>query len=113
MKGKSAMVEEKNVHIRLVLNDADEIIGSVVEPGVIEVADKDKVWFHNDTNETVAIVFSEQSLMSKPKDKIEGKKKKDLDVKKVLRGIYPYAVYCEETRDFATASSMPIIIVKR
>lgn len=84
-----------------------------VVPGEIDVEDQNKVRFHNKTPGVAAIVFSEESLFPVSKTKIDPGKHTDLIVKKVLRGIYPFAIYCEATSDFATASSMPIIIVRR
>ncbi len=84
-----------------------------VRPGEIDVVDQNKVRFHNKTTGIVAIVFSEESLFAVSNTKIDPDKDKDLTVQKVQRGIYPYAVYCEAISDFASASSMPIIIVRR
>jgi hypothetical protein len=84
-----------------------------VRPGEIDVVYQNKVSFHNKTEGTVAIVFSEEKLFPEPKTKIGRGETKDLNVQKVLRGIYPFAVYCEAINDFASASSMPIIIVRK
>ncbi len=84
-----------------------------VDPGDIDVEDQKKIRLHNKTGGRVAVVFSEKSLLPDSQFKIENDKHKDLGVNKVLRGIYPFAVYCEITGNFATASSMPIIIVRR
>ena len=84
-----------------------------VDPGEIDVEDQNKVSFHNETVGIVAIVFSEEKLFPEPKTKIDPGKDKNLSVQKVQRGIYPFAVYCEAISDFASASSMPIIIVRR
>jgi hypothetical protein len=84
-----------------------------VLPGEIDVVDQNKVRFHNKTTGIVAIVFSEETLFPVSKTKIDPDEVKDLIVQKVQRGIYPYAVYCEATNDFASASSMPIIIIRR
>lgn len=84
-----------------------------VRPGEIDVEDQNRVWFHNKTTGIVSVVFSEESLFAMSKIKIDSGKEKNLSVQKVQRGIYPFAVYCEAIGDFATASSMPIIIVRR
>ena len=98
----------RDVHI-----DCDQ--GScTVREGEIDIKPGDKVKFHNPTEGFVSIVFSEELLfLPDSKIKIEKGKDRTVTAQKVQRGIYPYAVYCECIQDFATASSMPIIIIKR
>jgi hypothetical protein len=98
-----------------VLNIVIEYDGTAcrVDPGELDVEDQKKVRIHNKTKGKVSVSFSEETLFPVSKTHIDPEKHTDLIAKKVQRGIYPYAVYCEVTNDFATASSMPIIIVRR
>jgi hypothetical protein len=111
MKEKSVMEasnsEPLNVYIRC------DNKGCRVDPGEIDVEDQNTVRFHNKTTGIVRIVFSEEKLFPEPKIKIDKGKEYDLIVRKVQRGIYPFAAYCEATNDFCSASSMPIIIIRR
>jgi len=86
-----------------------------VIPGAIDVENQNNVKFHNKTAGRISILFSEECLFSAEnvKMQIDAGKAAGVKVQKVQRGIYPFAVYCETINDFATGSSMPIIIIKR
>ncbi len=96
-----------------------------VEPGefIVELGGEEivnKINFYNDTSGLVKLLFSEECLHLNPTDKvnpstveIHQKKIRTVPIRKVQRGIYPYAVYCECCNGFATASSMPIIIIRK
>lgn len=84
-----------------------------VIPGAIDVENQNNVKFHNLTAGGVSLLFSEECLFPVAKMKIDAGKAAGVQVQKVQRGIYPFAVYCETIDDFATGSSMPIIIIKR
>jgi uncharacterized protein YlzI (FlbEa/FlbD family) len=90
----------------------------IVESGGEEIVNK--INFYNETSGLVKLLFSEVCLHLDPADKvnpstvdIEQGEIKGIPIRKVQRGIYPYAVYCECCNDFATASSMPIIIIRK
>lgn len=90
-----------------------------VDPGELDVRSHQKVLFKNETGGDIWISFSEESLFldstGTPKSKtyLAVSSGEELTVNKIPRGVYPYAVYCAIGNDFATASSMPIIIVRR
>jgi len=85
-----------------------------VTPADVVVATGDTVNFNNLTNGEISIQFSEASLFSSVfPGKLGAGQPWGSPVQKVERGFYPYAVYCECTKDFAVGGSMPIIIIKR
>jgi hypothetical protein len=105
-------MEQNDTHILEVVVEYDGT-ACRVNPGELDVASQNKVRIHNQTGGKIHVSFSEETLFPVSKTAVEPDKHTDLIANKVQRGIYPYAVYCEVTQDFATASSMPIIIVRR
>jgi hypothetical protein len=106
------MTEQSDPNILEVVIEYDGTACRVV-PGEMDVAEQNKVRFRNQTSGKVFLSFSEESLFPTSKTSLDPEQHTDLIANKVQRGIYPYAVFCEVTSDFATASSMPIIIVRR
>jgi plastocyanin len=84
-----------------------------VTPADVVVATGDTVNFRNLTGGDISIQFSEECLFSKEKENVVKDATRPFPVQMVQRGVYPYAVYCECTKDFAVGASMPIIIIKR
>ncbi len=73
----------------------------------------DKIKFHNSTKAKVYVYVSNDDLFHDPMFKIPKGGYVVKLVRKVQRGIYPYAVYCEEKTRFCSGSSMPIIILPK
>ena len=84
-----------------------------VIPGEIDLAPDDEVTFRNQTEGAISLMFSEDILFPDARIKIEPGKEVGMIAQKVQRGMYTYAVYCECCQDFAVASSMPIIIIRK
>jgi hypothetical protein len=83
---------------------------SVSQPFVV-VQQSQGVKFQNGSKGKVHVHVSDDGLFSEPVFSLDKGKDKTQVVRSVPRGIYPYAVYCEENDGFCTGSSMPIIIV--
>jgi|GEM_PF-2459977 len=75
----------------------------------------EEVTFENLTESSVTILFPDEGLFKierLPLGPGEGKSQPVLAPEPTDRPhVYPYAVYCDSIKDFAHASSMPIIIV--
>ncbi len=86
-----------------------------VTPGEIDISAGDKVNFINKTDGLVTLMFSEDLLFPVPDEekKIKAGDNRLLKAEKVQRGIYTYAVFCACNNEFAIASSMPIIIIRK
>ena len=84
-----------------------------VSDRVLEVKIDDVVTIKNATADSISILISEEKLFEEYKFKIDAGKDATLTVRDVAVGDYLYAVFCREIDDFAQASSMPIIAVRR
>ncbi len=73
----------------------------------------DKVRFQNKTKGKVYLHMSEDDIFRKAMFTIVRGMSLTQTTRRVNRGVYPYAVFCEEKAKFCTGSSMPIIIVPR
>ncbi|MCM2273089.1 MAG: hypothetical protein NDJ18_11110 [candidate division Zixibacteria bacterium] len=73
----------------------------------------DKVKFQNKTKGKVYLHISEDKIFKKGMFSVAKGKTLTQVTRRVNRGVYPYAVFCEEKAKFCTGSSMPIIIVPR
>ena len=73
----------------------------------------DKIKFHNGTKGRVHVHISDDHLLKHPMFTILPGKDRTEPVQRVCRGIYPYAVFCEDKKRFCIGGSMPIIIVPR
>lgn len=73
----------------------------------------DRVRFHNGCRDTIYIQVSHEKLFAPPQFKVSAGQDRVVRVRKVLRGVYPYAVFCRKNARFCVGSSMPIIIVPR
>ena len=73
----------------------------------------DRVRFQNKTKGKVYLHISEDKLFVKAMFTIVSGMTLTQTTRRVNRGVYPYAVFCEEKAKFCTGSSMPIIIVPR
>ncbi len=82
----------------------------VSEPFVV-VSQTQKVKFQNGTKGRVHVHISDDALFKKAIFMLPKGAAITQPVRSVARGVYPYAVFCEENHDFCTGSSMPIIIV--
>ncbi len=84
-----------------------------VSDRVLEVKIDDVVTIKNTTAGSISILISEEKLFKEYKFKIDAGEDATLTVQDVADGDYLYAVFCREIDDFAQASSMPIIAVRR
>ena len=84
-----------------------------VSKRVLVVKIDDVITIKNSTAKSIQILVSEEKLFKGYKFKIKAGKDETLTVQDVADNDYPYAVFCREIDDFAQASSMPIIAVRR
>jgi plastocyanin len=105
------MLEPTGIQVEVHVECVDGVCK--VLPAEIIVGAGDKVHFKNLTDGTASIQFSEECLFQGTKAVIAAQKELGFLVQRAQRGVYPYAVYCECTGDFAVGASMPIIIIKR
>jgi len=71
------------------------------------------VRFVNQTKKDVFIHVSHDKVFKTSRFSLTPGQDKTLTVRRVQRGIYPFAVFCKCNGEFCTGSSMPIIIVPR
>lgn len=72
-----------------------------------------RIRFVNRTAADVHVHISEEKLCVDDRFTIAAGRAKSILIRKVQRGIYPYAVYCDCCGRFCTGSSMPIIIIPK
>lgn len=70
-----------------------------------------RIRFANRTGGDVHVHMSERRLCDDDRFTIERGGTKSVMIRKVQRGLYPYAVFCDCCGKFCTGSSMPIIII--
>ena len=73
----------------------------------------DRIRFRNRTAGKIHVQVSENRLFASSMFSILPSHEKTVVARKVHRGVYPYAVFCEHKARFCIGSSMPIIIVPR
>ncbi len=92
---------------------ATDSTGCTVSPGTLEVNTGDDITIINQTDDSASVLVANEKLFKEHKFTIDSGSDKLLTVESVSAGDYPYAVFCRQIDDFAHASSMPIIVVRR
>ena len=72
-----------------------------------------RIWFANRTGADIHVHISEKRLCGDDRFTIAKGQEKSILIRKVQRGFYPYAVFCDCCGKFCTGSSMPIIIIPK
>ena len=84
-----------------------------VSDRVLEVEIDDVITVKNATADSVSILISEEKLFKDYRFDIDAGGDSVMTVGDVAAGEYLYAIFCREIDNFAQASSMPIIAVRR
>jgi len=104
-----------NVSGNVITIAIDKVTGTCkVEPRESFVRIGDAVSFSNQTAASVSVLISKENMFSVHRFRIGAREEQRMIVEESIEpGEYPYAVFCREIDDFAHASSMPIIIIRR
>lgn len=84
-----------------------------VSPGALTMSIHQDVTFCNNTSAGIAVMMSDERMFSEHQFKVDSGDEVTKRLEDIDDGDYPYAVYCDVINDFAHASSMPKIVVRR
>lgn len=84
-----------------------------VSRAFVVIKSRDRIKFRNRTTGKVHVQVSDDRLFDNPMFTILPGQEITLATRTLHRGVYPYAVFCEQKARFCTGLSMPIIIVPK